>query len=101
MHTSCPRGRAGSPSAVSPSWSRGLVPRFHDGCAERRIVQPASRDGYELRVEIDGDLMDALDLGHLLAYRHRAVVAMNRRNAVGDRLAHRFSRSVRRSIPPV
>ena len=45
------------------------------------------RDGHDLRLEIDGDVVDALDLGHLLADRHGAVRAVDRGNAVDDRLA--------------
>ena len=36
-----------------------LVPRFVDRRAQRRVVEALAADGHELRVEIDGDELDA------------------------------------------
>ena len=44
--------------------------------------------GDELRVEIDSDVVDTLDLGHLLPDRRHAVRAVDRGNGVGGGLAH-------------
>ena len=47
-----------------------------------------SIDGDELRVEVDRDVLDARDLLDLLPDRHRAVVAVDRGDCVGDGVGH-------------
>ena len=64
------RGRA---RALRDGAHAASYPASTIAAAQRGVVELAAADGHDLRVEIDGDVLDAVDLGHLLADRHRAV----------------------------
>ncbi len=56
-----------------PSRSCRLVAGLDDRATQRDVVELAAADDHDLRVEIDGDVLDAVDLGQLLANRLHAV----------------------------
>src|SRR5512132_2166850 len=94
---SCPRARGEPPLALS-YWrsSDCLVTRVLDRRAEQPIVQVRAAHDDQLRVQIDGNRVDARHPPKLRAKRVLAVGAAHGRNAVGDL----FHRKAFRYTPP-